>query len=333
MKKRDNVIILLLLFFLLVVTTVDYNNRKYIKTDSGWDSSYDSGGGWSSSDSGGSWSSGGSSHDWSSHDSSSRRSSSSGSSAKSSPKDIATIIVVVIFMLLIFGGPYMVKDLENNSNMYKPKKTPRKYGTALSKYEEFMANYDNIMESLEKQTPLDVVEDEEIAEFFPDETRESLIDKLFDKFINVQYAWMEFDYEKLRTLCSDELYNTYIAQLDALKLKNGKNIMHDFEFIVSDITGLKEQDGLVIIDCFLKVSFYDYVINAKTGKVIRGDKDRLFVNTYRLQFIIEKDKLENKCPNCGAVSEDVTSGKCKYCGSDYVIKPKDFVLNRKEIIR
>jgi rRNA maturation endonuclease Nob1 len=244
------------------------------------------------------------------------------------------MFVFAILALLIVGIPYYGKAIDYDYyEKNKPKPTKYRYDGKLSRYEEFMANYDNIMESLEKKAKIDEVEDEEIKEFFPNETRESILLKLFDIFIEVQYAWMEFDYDKLRKLCSDELCNTYIAQLDALKLKNGKNIMHDFKLEVSDITGLKEQDGIVFLDCFLKASFFDYIINVKTGKVIRGDKDYIFHNMYRLQFIIEKNISEDKCPNCGAVIKDVTSGKCEYCGSDYVVKPKDFVLNKKEIIK
>jgi len=39
---------------------------------------------------------------------------------------------------------------------------------------------------------------------------------------------MNLDYEALSKLCTNELYNFYKADLEVLKLKNGQNIMSDF---------------------------------------------------------------------------------------------------------
>ena len=327
MSKKQKTFILVFLFFLLFITVIDYGNNNNLRADSGWDSSYDSGGGWSSS--------GGSSHSWGgssssrSSRSSSRSSSSSNYTYSGTEWDAVSFFIAIGSMILFYSLIFLlIKTVVGISKDSSPDNKKQ-----LSKYEEYMANYDNIIESLQNNTKVDTVEDEEIKELLPKETRDSLIDKLVAKFIAVQNSWMNFDYKQLRNLCSDELFNTYKAQLDALKIKNGQNIMSDFRPIVANITGLKEEDDLIIIKMFLKISFHDYVINTKTKKVIRSSKDRWFNNLYNLEYIIGNKDIERKCPNCGAIIENVTAGKCKYCGSHIVIPPKDYVLNKKNIIK
>lgn len=337
-NKGQRFIVLVILFLLLFFSITTFGNTGSLRTDSGWDTDYgggwsDSGGGWSSSDS---WSSSDwSSDSWSSDSSWSSRPSRYHGGRPLKDSDVILIFVGIIMLLIIIGFPYILRDLTNsNSRDDKKKYKPvDKYGDKVTKYEEFMANYDNIMEGLDKGVVADTVEDHEITDLLPDETRESLLEKLYNIFVEVQKAWMEFDYDKLRELCSDELYNTYESQLEALKLKNGKNIMDNFELVFSDITGLKEIDGVVIIDMYLKVSFNDFVIDVDSKKVTRGRDDILVTNNYKLQFVIGKDDNKDTCPNCGAKITNNTSGVCEYCGSHVVIKPKNYVLNKKTIIK
>ncbi|MBQ4030209.1 MAG: zinc-ribbon domain-containing transport protein [Bacilli bacterium] len=317
MNKKQKSFILIFLFFLLFITIIDYGNNTDLRTDSGWDSGYSGGGG------GSSWGGGGGGSSWSS----SGRSGSSGYSSYSyDPKYEAYGFAIMGIAFLVVMMIAIAKSLTNTEEEEEKSKK-------ISKYEEFMSNYDNIMESLENNTAVDIVEDDDVRRILPKETMESLVKKLVDKFIAIQNAWMDFDYDALRSLCSDELFNTYKAQLDALKIKNGKNIMSDYNPLYAKITSLKEENGFIIIKMFLKIAFYDYVIDTRTEKVIRGHKHYRFKNMYRLEYIIGADNKEQKCPNCGAKIVNVTSGKCKYCGSVLVTKPKDYVLNKKNILK
>ena len=114
-------------------------------------------------------------------------------------------------------------------------------------------------------------------------------------------AWMEVDYDKLRLLLTDELYNSYILQLDSLKVKNHKNVMEDFVLIESHIYNLKEENGMYVAEVYLEVMFKDYVQN-KDGMVVRGSANNNVTNTYLLTFIRSKEDATNAnvCPRCGA---------------------------------
>ena len=280
----------------LIISAVSFGfDLKKVRTDSGWDSSYDSGGGSSSS----SWDSGGSS--WSSGDSwsSSDYGSSSGSYSGSAGDAMITLIFWIIIIIIIVA----VSNSRNSNNTSSTKKVSMR---------------------------ADISEDL-IKELLPNESLGSLKHMAFQKFVDIQNAWMEFDYDKLRELCTDELYNSYVSQLDTLKLKNGKNIMTAFDQEEIRIINIKKEAKLITVEVYLRVTFYDYVINNKTKEVIRGTKDHTLTNNYEMQFVrkVDNTKKKHKCPNCGAEIETVTSTKCEYCGSDIVVDATEFVLSKK----
>ena len=66
----------------------------------------------------------------------------------------------------------------------------------------------------------------------------------YELYIDVQNAWMNFDYDKLRSLLSDELYNTYSSQLKVLSRKKQKNIMSDFKLISHKIVFAEKQNDI-----------------------------------------------------------------------------------------
>ena len=154
----------------------------------------------------------------------------------------------------------------------------------------------------------------------------------FDKYVEIQKAWTDFDYDILRVLLTDELYNTYMMQLDALKLKNQKNIMSDFKLITVKIYNITEENGLLNISIYLRCQMYDYVIDNEE-KVVRGDKNHKIDIEYEITFVKTTNEIhETVCPNCGAKIDAVTSGKCDYCDSVIVVDAKDYVMSKKTCV-
>ena len=184
--------------------------------------------------------------------------------------------------------------------------------------------------STDLQLYQDVSEDK-LKEILPNLTLSYLKNMAFDKFVEIQNAWMEFDYDKLRELCTDELYNSYTSQLDVLKIKNGKNIMSDFKALETKIIDIVEQNGNVSVKVYMRVSFYDYVIDTTNNAVTRGNKNSKIVNNYVMTFVRSKEGINKdiSCPNCGAPIKANTSGECEYCGSTIVKDASDFVLSKK----
>ena len=264
---------------------------RNVFADSGWDSSYDSGSSWSSSDS------------WSS--SSSWDSDYSYGSSSSSGGDLSAGEAFIIAIFLIGGMVVFVIV------MSKPSPTS---GNNISSSNNYSYYKDISLEDLQK--------------VLPNETLEGLKLKLYQKFKDIQDAWENFNYDALREMCTDELAESYISQLDTLKLKNGKNVMSDFNPIDIKITSAKLDNDLISVVVYANITFYDYVINEKTGEVIRGNKSRKVNNHYIMTFVVANESI-TKCPGCGAELKMNTSGVCEYCRMKIVKNASDFVLSKK----
>lgn len=305
----DNKFIKYLCVILLSITLffVSIKGLNNIKADSGWDSSYDSGSSWDSSsswDSGSSWDN---DYDYD-YDSGSG---SSGSSCTTEECRRETLIIMFVIFALTFGVPILIVVTSILNKKVKQQ---------------------NIQREIQKTfTPIDK---EKVNSIIPNFDIEEFNFKAYQIFYDIQIAWMNFDYDKLKDLVTDELYNSYVMQLDALKLKNHKNTMKDFELINSCIFDLKEENGVYIAKVGLNVKFYDYIENVNTGMILRGTANRKLNNTYVLTLIRSKEDTNkiNNCPRCGAIVEGNSTGICEYCKSKLINKNYDWVMSKKEKI-
>lgn len=155
----------------------------------------------------------------------------------------------------------------------------------------------------------------------------------FNLYKKIQYAWMNFDEDMIRNCTTDEMYNMYLMQLDTLKVKNQKNLMYDIKYISSNIIKEEVINGQKTITMNMKVSCYDFIIDTKTNKVVRGNASKLNTYIYKLTFV---KTIENKehdvCPSCGAPVEENNSGVCDYCKSTLISNNYTLILSKKEMI-
>lgn len=277
--------------FLIFIVAIGllFSGVSMARADSGWDSSYDSGGSWDSGgwDSGGSWDSGSS---WSS--------SSSGGSYSDGDGFAFMIIFAVIVIIIIYFSI-------NNRG-----------GKGGSGSTSNFNKYSDIKDDRLKKIGMDADEFKKLA---------------FELYKSIQEEWMNFDYDGLRKHLTDELYNSYVMQLDALKVKGQKNIMKDFENIDVKITNITEEAGIVNVTVYLHTAMYDYIVD-NNKKTVRGKDNHKIDIEYSITFVKASDESLKKCPNCGAPFEGVAGGKCEYCGSTIVIGPKEYVMSKKTCI-
>lgn len=303
----------LVIVILVSITLLSFKYIESIKADSGWDSSYDSGGSW---DSGSDWGDSSWDNDYDydyDYDSDySGGSGSSGSSCDTTGCKVGAFVAVLIVFGTSFGIPLLIVVLTTRGSK------------ALRKRRNEPLNL--IFKSMEQEAVNKVIPNFDIAEFNF---------KAYQIFYDVQMAWMDFDYDKLKELLTDELYNNYVMQLDALKLKNHKNTMKGFELIETCLSSLKEENDKYIAEIYLNVKFYDYVENSKTGMILRGTPNRKLNNIYKLTFIRTKDESNNinECPQCRAPVEGNTTGICEYCKSKLINDNYNWVMSKKEIVR
>ena len=155
----------------------------------------------------------------------------------------------------------------------------------------------------------------------------------FNIYKEIQYAWMNFDEEKIRKLTTDEMYNMYLMQLDTLKVKNQKNLMYDIKYLGSNIISREEINGQETIVMNMQVSCYDFIIDTKTNNVVRGIATKLNIYSYELTFVkTVDDKQLDICPQCGAPVEGNNSGVCEYCHSTLISNNYTLVMNKKKML-
>ena len=141
---------------------------------------------------------------------------------------------------------------------------------------------------------------------------------------------MNFDYNKLKELVTDELYNTYYNQLQPLELKGQKNVMSDFVFTDVYVINKYEFGGLETVEISMSVEFIDYIADLN-GQLIRGNQYQKVKNTYNLVFVTNNTSIDT-CPNCNApLSQNAVT--CNYCQTKIQGVRGEMKLSQKKRIR
>lgn len=176
------------------------------------------------------------------------------------------------------------------------------------------------------------ISDKIINQIIPNFDKNNFKDLAYSIYKDVQVAWMDFDYDKLRSLLSDEMFNMYKSQLETLKLKEQQNIMKDFKLYGVYIRGIRKENENIIVDVKLCVSCLDYIIDSNK-KVIKGDDWLRPYYEYELTYLKSKTVKENNiCPNCGAKLNNQQSNKCEHCNSIVISNKYDWILISKRMI-
>lgn len=301
MKKRY--IVFIVIFILIATFTVGY---KSLRADSGWDTDYDFGGG-SSWDSGSSWgSSDWGSSDWghSSWDSDYSYHGSNRSNGYNSDGDasfvVFGIVIIIVFVIIVtIKGQSITQGNTSSTN----------------------STFDYTSDDVLKR----------IKEYIKDFDEQKFLDDGYQKFLDVQNAWMNFDFDKLRESLTDELFNTYNSQLKVLKAKKQKNVMDGFRLNNHRLASFNASNNEYTIKTYMNVAFYDYVID-KNEQVVRGNKYRKVVMTYELTFVRTVVQKENTCPNCHAPLPKNASNVCEYCKSTISSGSYNWVISKKQAI-
>ena len=311
--KKGTLLITLSIIFLGVLAYNYVTDYSSLTTDSGFDSSYD----------------GGSSFDSDSFDfdydyDSGYSSSSSGSSSSSSLISVIIVIATVITIInLITSMKHSIGRGTGNKRLIISSGffliigflIIGPYLTILI----FLFGLPFILSKKPSNTmPTDLGEDSEIVK------------ECYQVFCDVQTAWMNFDYDKMRDLVTDELFNQYQNQLKQLELKGEKNIMEEFEYVSAQVLSHNTENEVEKIEMEMSVAFYDYIVDGK-NKIVRGNKSRKLIMTYNLTYLRSVKQLTN-CPNCNAeLSEGQTV--CEYCHTHIQSVTSKLKLASKKALR
>ena len=295
MRKTKKFLITLLLVFSLIFATTnlpaiaDFGDfDSYDSSDSGWDSS-------SSWDSGSSWDSD------SSYSGSHYSSSSDGS--------VGGFLFFLILMIIVI---ILVKKYGKNGNLNS--------GSAM-----------NRMSSLDPLAKDDKQIEYEIQQGDPKFNKAEFLSWASDLFVKLQYAWSDRNLEPVRPLMTTELYEQTEDQVQRYIKNKQINKLERVSVNIAKLYSYEVQGEKDCVSVILKSKMIDYIINETTGTIEKGDKDTNKINTYVLTFVRDVNVKSSQggevsvgtmnCPNCGAPTSILSSGKCPYCGS--IITTKD----------
>ena len=160
------------------------------------------------------------------------------------------------------------------------------------------------------------------------------VDELFDKqeflswtsnlFVILQNAWTARDWNSIRIFETSALFEQHQKQLQGYIDRKQINVMEAIQVLSVELADFKQTGFKDVVTVVLKSRMVDYIVDETTGGVIKGDKVTYRYSTYKLDFIRttgEKTKpgpIEintTNCPNCGAITQITSAGKCEYCGS------------------
>lgn len=154
-------------------------------------------------------------------------------------------------------------------------------------------------------------------------------------FFKLQYAWMDRDWEQVRPFESEELYATHEHQLQEYKRLGRINILERINVNNAYFFQLIKDQEWETLWVVMNVRMIDYIVDEHTRKVLKGTPDKDCFMSY---FYVFKRKAGVKttstkqgvdtiaCPNCGAPTHVVSSGKCEYCNFVITVKDHGWVL-------
>lgn len=298
-------------WYLLVVCVIMTFISSFSIADVGDFESYDSG--WDSSDWGSSsWDS---SDDWDS-------SSYGGTYSGSGDSDGISVIGAIVIMAIIFFIAYKKGNVTNVSTADNRTTTQNGYTHG---YVRDSARSAQVAETIREND-----------KFF---NEDKFITDVKNKFIKLQNAWSERDWEIIRPIESESLFEQHSKQLKGYIDRGQINKMERISVNWAELVSYGSDNEKETVVVALNSSMNDYIIDEKTGNLLKGDRERRLTNTYKLSFIRKKgvktaegtDEVKTtNCPNCGAPTKITSSGKCEYCGSVITIGEHDWVLNDME---
>ena len=154
-------------------------------------------------------------------------------------------------------------------------------------------------------------------------------------FFKLQYAWMDRDWEQARPFESPELYATHERQLQEYKRLGRINILERININSAYFFSLVKDRDWETLSVVMNVRMIDYIVDEHTREVLKGTPGKdcfmsyfyVFKRKAGVKTLSAKQEVDTiACPNCGAPTHVVSSGKCEYCNFVITVKDHGWVL-------
>lgn len=167
----------------------------------------------------------------------------------------------------------------------------------------------------------------------PDFDAAALETKLSDMYVHFQHSWQNKDMSDLRPYLTDEFYAQCESQLDNYTRNSQTNIVDNIVVESVVLKGWQQDGGNDIMIAEITACITDYVIDDKSGEVVRGNKDVKKRMCYEWSIVRATGTVSGKaaeqsvCPNCGAPLSLNSASKCEYCGTIITTAATDWAVS------
>lgn len=148
----------------------------------------------------------------------------------------------------------------------------------------------------------------------------------------LQAVWSARDWERVRPIESENLFQMHRYWIDAYKRQALRNVVDEFAVTHIEPVRITADAFYESITVRIWARGRDYTIDAQ-GNVVAGSKTAQRTWTEYWTFIRSRTgdpSGATACPNCGAKVAIGTSGVCPYCGGKLTSGTFDWVLSRIE---
>ena len=273
---------------------------------------YDSGSSWSDSSSSSGWDSDSSSN-WSSGSSSRRSHRSYDPDSDEHEHSFMSDLLLVVIVMVFVGVMGLIKQSKQSGNVNH---------RTLVKWPDVPDHTDEITRALQQEDP--------------SFNKTAFLEWAKEVFFKLQTAWMERDWEQVRPFESEELYATHERQLQEYKRLGRINVLERINVNNAYFFSLVKDNEWETLSVVMHVRMIDYIIDEHTRKVLKGSADddcfMSYFYTFKRKAGVKTMNAKQEvgtiaCPNCGAPTHVVSSGKCEFCNFVITVKDHGWVLS------
>ena len=156
---------------------------------------------------------------------------------------------------------------------------------------------------------------------------------LTKQYIDIKYAYSDFNYKRLIELCTKVRYGLFKNEMKLMEQVGEKREYKDFVVTDAKIYDCYVHKNVVDVSMVLKVEFYSYVVDQFNKKISGSDtiKENQMIEVV-FHKKVEEDLIE-ECPNCGSPISKDNIENCGYCGTTLNFRVGEWLLSNERVVR
>lgn len=156
-----------------------------------------------------------------------------------------------------------------------------------------------------------------------------------ETFVTLQQAWSARDWEKVRPLESESLFNQHRMQLQEYIDLGRINVIERICVKKGHLFSYSRDEKGETLGVYLEVRMLDYIKCEETGQVLQGSATQdcflrylyLFHRESGAQTVLPgRTGTKIACPHCGAPTQVGNVGQCEFCGFLIRVSAQNWVL-------